>query len=96
MWYLRSWHAYQNHSSLLLQVLDGIQYSSHTFLLNGLIDNGKPITHLQRVLRLWQKLGIPMLLFMGGGYSDPIDDTVDAFTDLFFEAARAYQFALRA
>ena len=29
-----------------------------------------------------------MLLFMGGGYSDPIDHTVDAFTDLFFGAAR--------
>ena len=50
----------------------------------------------ERVFDWRHKLGIPMLLFMGGGYSDPIDDTVDAFTDLFFGAARAYQFALRA
>jgi len=50
----------------------------------------------ERVFDWRHKLGIPMLLFMGGGYSDPIDDTVDAFTDLFFGAARAYQFAVRA
>jgi len=29
----------------------------------------------------------PMLLFMGGGYAKPIEDTVDAFCDLFLYAA---------
>ena len=38
---------------------------------------------------------VPMLLFMGGGYSDPIDHTVDAFTDLFWGAAKEYQLASR-
>ena len=27
----------------------------------------------------------PMLIFMGGGYAKPIEDTVDAFCDLFLE-----------
>jgi len=31
---------------------------------------------------------LPMVIFMGGGYAKPIDDTVDAFTDLFLEAAK--------
>lgn len=33
--------------------------------------------------------GIPCVVFMGGGYSNPIDPTVDAFTDLFLDAAKA-------
>tara|TARA_Y100000022_G_C13212595_1_gene358296 strand:- start:80 stop:1048 length:969 start_codon:yes stop_codon:yes gene_type:complete len=48
----------------------------------------------EKVFKWRRKLGIPMLLFMGGGYSDPIDHTVDAFTDLFFGAAREYRIAL--
>ena len=32
---------------------------------------------------------IPTLVFMGGGYSDPIGHTIDAFADLFLSASRA-------
>ncbi len=34
---------------------------------------------------------IPCVVFMGGGYSKPIGPTVDAFYDLFLDAARANQ-----
>lgn len=47
----------------------------------------------ERVFAWRRELGIPMLVFMGGGYSDPIDHTVDAFADLFFGAAREYRHA---
>ena len=30
----------------------------------------------------------PILIFMGGGYSQPIENTVTAFRDLFIEAAK--------
>ena len=30
----------------------------------------------------------PILIFMGGGYSEPIENTVTAFRDLFIEAAK--------
>ena len=32
---------------------------------------------------------IPTVVFMGGGYSDPIRHTIDAFSDLFHSASRA-------
>lgn len=32
---------------------------------------------------------IPTVVFMGGGYSDPIDHTIDAFVDLFVSASQA-------
>ena len=32
---------------------------------------------------------IPTVVFMGGGYSDPISHTIDAFSDLFLSASRA-------
>lgn len=32
---------------------------------------------------------IPTVVFMGGGYSNPISHTIDAFTDLFISASRA-------
>ena len=35
------------------------------------------------VLNFCKDLGVPVLVFMGGGYSDPITHTVDAFTNLF-------------
>ena len=35
------------------------------------------------VLNFCKELGVPVLVFMGGGYSDPITHTVDAFTNLF-------------
>ena len=47
----------------------------------------------ERVFAWRRELGVPMLLFMGGGYSDPIDHTVDAFADLFFGAAEEYRVA---
>ena len=31
----------------------------------------------------------PCVFFMGGGYSDPIDYTIDAFNDLFEAAAES-------
>ena len=41
----------------------------------------------QRVFAWRERMQLPMVIFMGGGYAKPIDDTVDAFTDLFIEAA---------
>ena len=35
------------------------------------------------------KHSIPTVVFMGGGYSKPISHTIDAFTDLFIDAALA-------
>ena len=48
----------------------------------------------EKVFAWRRELNLPMLLFMGGGYSNPIGYTVDAFVDLFLEAAREYQDAL--
>jgi acetoin utilization deacetylase AcuC-like enzyme len=48
----------------------------------------------EKVFAWRRKLNLPMLLFMGGGYSNPIGYTVDAFVDLFLEAAREYHYAL--
>ena len=42
----------------------------------------------KRVFEWRRKIDRPLLVFMGGGYAKPIDDTVDAFCDLFLEAAR--------
>ena len=41
----------------------------------------------KRVFDWRRKLGKPLLIFMGGGYAKPIEDTVDAFSDLFLMAA---------
>ena len=41
----------------------------------------------QLVFEWREQMELPMLIFMGGGYAKPIDHTVDAFTDLFLEAA---------
>lgn len=48
----------------------------------------------ERVFEWRRELEVPMLLFMGGGYSDPIDHTVDAFTDLFLGAGRESRLAI--
>ena len=42
----------------------------------------------KRVFEWRKRLDLPLLIFMGGGYANPIDDTVDAFCDLFLAAAR--------
>ena len=37
----------------------------------------------------WRKtIGLPMSIFMGGGYAKPIEDTIESFTDLFMEVPR--------
>ena len=41
----------------------------------------------EKVFDWRDNLDLPMVIFMGGGYAQPIKDTVDAFTDLFMEAA---------
>jgi acetoin utilization deacetylase AcuC-like enzyme len=48
----------------------------------GLMERNK------RVFAWREHKKLPMVIFMGGGYAKPIDDTVDAFTDLFLEAAK--------
>ena len=48
---------------------------------DGLMERNK------RVFAFREKMDLPMVIFMGGGYAKPIDDTVDSFTDLFMEAA---------
>jgi len=42
----------------------------------------------QRVFAWRKAMDLPMLIFMGGGYADPIDHTVRAFSDLFLAAAK--------
>ena len=41
----------------------------------------------EQVFAWRKKFDLPLLIFMGGGYANPIDDTVDAFCDLFLGAA---------
>ena len=41
----------------------------------------------EQVFAWRKKFDLPLLIFMGGGYANPIDDTVDAFGDLFLAAA---------
>ena len=41
----------------------------------------------RRVFELAESAGIPTLIFMGGGYAEPIAPTIDAFVDLFTAAA---------
>jgi acetoin utilization deacetylase AcuC-like enzyme len=41
----------------------------------------------QRIFDIHRQTGMPLVLFMGGGYAQPISDTVDAFEDLFTMAA---------
>ena len=41
----------------------------------------------KKVFQWRNTMKLPMILFMGGGYANPIEDTVDAFCDLFLYAA---------
>ena len=41
----------------------------------------------QKVIQWRRAMGCPMVIFMGGGYSRPIEGTVDAFSDLFIQVA---------
>jgi len=40
------------------------------------------------VLNSFAEQNIPIVVFMGGGYSKPIEHTIDAFEDLFIQAAK--------
>jgi acetoin utilization deacetylase AcuC-like enzyme len=42
----------------------------------------------EMVFQWRKKLGLPMSIFMGGGYAKPIDDTIDSFCDLFMEVPK--------
>jgi len=54
---------------------DGLGYLSIS--KSGLVERNK------MVLDFVKKRNLPLVVFMGGGYSKPIEDTVDAFVDLF-------------
>ena len=41
------------------------------------------------VFEMIKKESLPTVIFMGGGYSKPISDTIDAFYDLFTDASLA-------
>lgn len=45
----------------------------------------------QKVIQWRRAMGCPMLIFMGGGYSRPIEHTVDAFCDLFMDFAGEFR-----
>ena len=47
-----------------------------------------------RVYNFVDRLHIPCVVLMGGGYSNPIDPTVMALTDLFIEAAYRHQWRI--
>ena len=42
----------------------------------------------EMVFKWRKKLGLPMSIFMGGGYAKPIEDTIDSFCDLFMEVPK--------
>jgi acetoin utilization deacetylase AcuC-like enzyme len=42
----------------------------------------------ERVFQLHRQYHLPVVIFMGGGYAKPIERTVDAFEDLFTQAAQ--------
>ena len=44
----------------------------------------------QRVIQWRRRMNCPMVVFMGGGYSKPIDHTVNAFSDLFLDLAKEF------
>ena len=67
------------------------------FAVDGLASDALGLLNLsrqglnQRNLKVFewrQSLGLPMVIFMGGGYAKPIENTVDAFSDLFLEVPR--------
>ena len=39
------------------------------------------------ILDFAKKRSSPMVIFMGGGYSDPIDSSVESFVDLFLQCS---------
>ena len=48
----------------------------------------KGLRQRNKTVLSWRKaMNLPMLIFMGGGYAEPIDDSVNAFCDLFLAAA---------
>ena len=58
----------------------------------GLLDLTRPgLRERNRMVLEWRRReAVPMLIFMGGGYSSPIDHTVEAFCDLFLAAGKEF------
>ena len=84
------------------EVLEKFQDGDYQLLffqagVDGLIEDTLGLLNLTRegldrrnkkVFEWSRKKNLPLLIFMGGGYSKPIDHSVNAFCDLFMEAAR--------
>ena len=58
------------------------RYGKLSLTIEGLNERNKMIFDFA------QKRKNPILILMGGGYSEPIDNTVAAFRDLFIAAAK--------
>ena len=91
----------EEYLSSLSQVLEKISVENFDLVffqagVDGLKSDQLGLLHLSReglrkrneqVFAWRKKFDLPLLIFMGGGYANPIDDTVDAFCDLFLAAA---------
>ena len=91
----------EEYLSSLSQVLEEISGENFDLVffqagVDGLKSDQLGLLHLSReglrrrneqVFAWRKKFDLPLLIFMGGGYANPIDDTVDAFCDLFLAAA---------
>ena len=91
----------EEYLSSLSQVLEKISGENFDLVffqagVDGLKSDQLGLLHLSReglrrrneqVFAWRKKFDLPLLIFMGGGYANPIDDTVDAFCDLFLAAA---------
>ncbi len=91
----------EEYLSSLSQVLEKISVENFDLVffqagVDGLKSDQLGLLHLSReglrrrneqVFAWRKKFDLPLLIFMGGGYANPIDDTVDAFCDLFLGAA---------
>ena len=95
-------HEYIDAVSLALEYVE--QFSPELLLFQGgvdaLIDDGLGRLSVSReglqdrnrlVFDLVDRLDIPCLVFMGGGYSKPIEPTIMALADLYVEAAKRHQ-----
>lgn len=91
----------EEYLSSLSQVLEEISGENFDLVffqagVDGMKSDQLGLLHLSReglrrrneqVFAWRKKFDLPLLIFMGGGYANPIDDTVDAFCDLFLAAA---------
>ena len=65
--------------------VDSLKFDSLGHL--NLTQNGMKIRN-ELVLDFCSTQNLPLLIFMGGGYSDPIDHTVKAFHNLFVQCTK--------